>query len=262
MQTESLKKEAEEIRSFYNTIDSDHASVIEIRAEQWMRLGAKLNEHQKHVEAEGLNWTKWAIEHFRFIGERRRQQAMFLGGIGIEKLKNQLYMGFDRLYLLWSTLFDYHREPDLTEILKTFGFSDKPTPDENEQEILKTAADHVSEFYKFKRNNSQVQYDRDLLIAAIISGCKFSGPDFKKISEIVKQNQPVDGYLLEKLATGSGGSNKSINRGSRESIFLLLAKIIQSIDIYMSTNSVPPFLSKELVGTCHNRLTWLVENCQ
>jgi hypothetical protein len=261
MQKISLEDEVNNIQKYYENFENDHKTVVEINAERWVKLGIMLAEHQQHVVANGKKWEEWVIQHFLFLKERRRQQAMALTVYKIETLRPYFYLGFDRLYCFFILLKNYMNEPDLQALLKEFGFSSSPEIDgEDKSAEIKKSVDQVMEFYKFKSNCKNMQYDYELLKDVIKTGTEFSSSEFTEIQNRAKNGQSVDDFLLNKLIAGTTGSGGQSSSG-KVGIIPLLAMLIQTVDGYISDDEIPVYLPQHTVNLCHDRLTWLREKC-
>ena len=258
----SLEDEVKNIHDFYSNFENDHKSVVEINAERWVNLGIMLNQHQQHVLAEGKKWEEWVIQHFLFLKERRRQQAMALANFKIETLRPFFYMGFDRLYYFFNFLINYYKEPDLPAILKEFGFSSSPEIDGDDKSgEIKKSVDQVRVFYKFKANCTNIKYDEELLKDVIKNGAVFLSSEFTEIQNRAKNGQSVDDFLFNKLITGSAGPGGQSSSG-QVGIIPLLAMLIQTVDGYMSDDEIPTYLPHHMVNLCHDRLVWLKKQCE
>jgi hypothetical protein len=257
----SLDEEVEQIKNNYFELENITKSLIEMRTTRWIKLGYMLNDHQQHVISEGKTWTIWVAEKFPFLKQRRREQAMYLANIAEEKLQPYYFMGIDRLYDFFKKLIDYHADPELIDVCKEFNFGFGNTTDtEEDKEEFNRRSDQVRECFKFKGSFKNAQYDKDLLIDVLKTGAKITPGDYEEIHKLVKNNKPIDDFLMDILMTGTSPSSGAPNKIGNESILALLAKLNQTIDIYIAVGKIPHYLSKETVLDSCKKLTWLKDN--
>jgi hypothetical protein len=258
----TLEEEVEQIKKNYFELENITKSLIEMRTARWIKLGFMLNDHQQHVLSEGKAWTIWVAEKFPFLKQRRREQAMYLANIAEEKLEPYYFMGIDRLYGFFKKLVDYHADPELKDVCKELNFAFGNTMDTDEdKEEFNRRSDQVLEYFKFKGNFKKEQYDKGLLIDVLKTRAKFTPSDYEDIKELVKNNKPIDDFLMNMIVTGTSPSVQNSAGASQESIHIIIGKLEQTIDVYISLGKIPLYLSKEAVKNCYEKMSWLMTKC-
>jgi hypothetical protein len=119
----------------------------------------------------------------------------------------------------------------------------------------------VREYFKFKGNFKKAQYDKDLLIDVLKTGAKFTPSDYEDIKELVKINKPIDDFLMNMIVTGTAPVVQNTTATSQESIHIIIGKLEQTIDVYISLGKIPLYLSKESVKNCYEKMNWLMTKC-
>jgi len=258
----SLDDEVTEIYNFYSDFNKMNESIVEMNTERWVKLGGLLNDHEKHVIAAGKNWVSWVTDRISFCGKRRRQQIMFVALVSADKIKPFYSMGIDKMYIFIKKLENYHKDLELIDILNEFKFSGKPKIDTDEdKKELNNSADQVIEYFKFKGNCSTLKYEKDLVIDVIKAGGQFTSGDYEEIERLSNKNESIDDYLINMLMTGTSPPSKNSKSTGNESIYVILAKLEQTIDEFILQNEIPLYLSKETVGKCHEKICWLMTKC-
>lgn len=258
----TLEEEVEQIKNNYFELENITKSLIEMRTARWIKLGFLLNDHQQHVLWAGESWTIWVAEKFPFLKQRRREHAIYLANIAEEKLVPYYFMGIDRLYDFFKKLVEYHADPELKDVCKEldFAFGTSTDTDEDKEEFNRRS-DQVREYFKFKGNFKKAQYDKDLLIDVLKTGVKFSPSDYDDIKELVKNNKPIDDFMMNMIVTGTSPSVQNSAGTCREGIHIIIGKFIETIDEYILQNEIPSYLSRESVSRCYEKMCWLMTKC-
>ena len=235
----SIDDEAKKIKQAYFQCQGIDKDLVEIRTHNWLNLGRMLNIHRKKVESAGYQWTIWAVEHFPFLKQRRREMAMELASFG-HKVEPYFYMGLDRLYDLFHKLQTYHKDPDFELVSKRFGFIFKVEQETDETKVEKNkSADKIIELFKFKARTNNVAINKDLLLDVIDSGVKFQKSDYEHITKLASANPTAaDDYLRQSICNGA--SPKTLTSAqAKESIHVILAKLIQTVEEFEKSRSYP-----------------------
>ena len=95
----------------------------------------------------------------------------------------------------------------------------------------------------------------------IKAGGQFTSGDYEEIERLSNNNESIDDYLINMLMTGTSPPSKNSKSTGNESIYVILAKLEQSIDRFILQNEIPWYLSKETVGKCHEKICWLMTKC-
>jgi hypothetical protein len=250
----SIEEEAKRIRMAYFQNEAVNRNLVEIRTKNWVNLGRMLNIHRKGVEAAGRQWSVWAVDHFPFLKQRRREMAMELANFG-SKVEHYLYMGMDRLYDLFHKLKKYHGEPEFQLIANRFGYLFKIQPETEETKVeMNKNADKIREFFRFKEQMKNNSFDRDLLLDVIEAGGKFEKKDYEEINKLTSSNpQGVNEFLRSTLCNGGTPKGRSTKPAAKDSIQIILAMLIETIDKFEVLNTYPP-LNKSLFKAAKDRM--------
>ena len=235
-----IDEEAKTIKLVYFQYQGIKKNLIEIRTRNWLSLGRMLNIHRTKVESAGYQWTVWAVEHFPFLKQRRREMAMELANFG-PKVEPYFFMGLDRLYDLFHKLQEYHKDPDFKLVSKRFRFIFKIEPETDETKDEKNkGADKIIEFFKFKAQTNNVNVNKDLLLDVIDSGVTFRKSDYEHIKNLATTNPTgAEDYLHQSHCIGATPKTKTSIQ-ARESIHVILAKLIQTVKGFEKSKSYPP----------------------
>lgn len=249
----SIDEEARTIKMLFYQNEAVNKNLIEIRTKNWLKLGIMLNLHRKKVEAASHIWSEWAVEHFPFLKQRRREMAMELDNFG-SKVENYLYMGIDRLYDLFHKLNNYQTDPDFKLIAKRFGYMFKITPETEETKADKNRnADKIRGFFKFKEHMKNVPFDRELLLDVIEAGGMFGKSDYDHFKKLNSSPQAIDEYLLKTLCNGGTPKGRSIKPAAKDSIQVILAMLIETVDEFEASKAYPK-VSKSLFNAAKERM--------
>jgi len=258
---QTLEDEVKIINDAATKVGAINKTLTEIHTENWHKLGMLLTEHMNHViKRKGNVWKVWATEKFSpLIKEKRRQQCMALVRYG-KNVDRYYYMGIDRIYDLFNKLDDCSKfnKVEFEYATKRFGFVFEIEPQTDEEKAhLNKSADLIIEFFKFIRNVKHKKYDKELVADTIVSGGTFNKKDFEELNDPSKTKSDIQKHLIKMIATGSSSATSSPSQRSPESIQVLLTKIIQTVDKYLSSNEWPEYLEDELVDEAINKLAIL-----
>jgi hypothetical protein len=240
--TVSLEDEIEEIKATYETILNIDKGLMDVRVRFWRKLGDALREHKKHVLKARYKWEAWAAEHFRAIGGTRRQQCMLISRYG-NSLEKYYYLGFDRIYYFANTMVRSQKDPELKEIANRFGINFNIERKNIDHRKFMLALDKMKEYFSFKLKMKGIQYDKKLVLDAIDTGVSFSKLDY----EALKNNQIDQSEYLMAMILNCGSPKSKAGSDKKESTIVLLAKLSENLDVYISNNTIPQYLSKGTV---------------
>lgn len=248
----SLEDEIKEIKATYETILNIDKGLMEVRVWFWRKLGDALREHKKHVLKAGYKWEAWAVEHFRNIGVTRRQQCMVISRYG-DSLEKYYFIGFDRIYYFANTMVRSQKDPELKEIARRFGINLKIERKNIDHRKYMFVLDKMKEYFSFKLKMKGTQYDKDLVLSAIDTGVSFAKSDY----ESLKNNQIDKSEYLMAMILNCGSPKSKVGSDKKESTIVLLAKLSENIDVYISNNKIPQYLSKGTVRCALLKLAYL-----
>jgi len=252
----SIEEEVRYIKMLVFQNQAVDRNLIEIRTRNWIELGRLLNIHRKKVEAAGFQWSVWAVDHFPFLKQRRREMAMELANFG-PRVESYLYMGIDRLYDLLHKLQNFRGKSDFDRVAKRFGYIFKIQEETEETKADKNKqADKIREFFKFSDELKNVPFDKDLLMDVIESGSTFKPKDYDFLKTKSHSPNEVNEFLLKTLSDGQTPTGRPPSQTSKKSIHVILAMLIQSVDKMEADNSYPP-ISKVLFLDAEQRMAKL-----
>jgi hypothetical protein len=258
----SLSDEVKQIITMYNVLEQKDKNLIEIRTNNWLELGKIVLKHRERVEKElgKGSWTRWALTNLKVIGETRLryiQSLPFLEGIA----RKYDFMGIDRVHrfqqVLLKSVVNDEKKKEFKEIRVRFGLVEANmfSTDAEKNECCKTV-DKICDFVYTREALDSVEYDKNLLISAVETRCNL-GKQVTEELKAMKSASERNGYLSEMIRNKSPNPEQITCEAKRESLQVLIAKIIETVDVIKSGEKNLEKLDKTLVEEGLESLVYL-----
>lgn len=258
----SLEQQVLIIQDLYHQIKSKDKTLMAIRTRVWCKLGKMLIEHRKNVLQAGYTWGDWVLEHFRYIGERRRQQCMKIADSNEKNLENFYHLGFDRLYEIITKLQPYMKDADYKYIVnEKYGYVfHNIQQDAEDKENFNSKIDIIIKYFTFKKNIASKVFNRELVIDTLEAGADFKKPDYDYLNQATISEDDFNLYLTKMILTaGSPASSSSTSTSTRVSIYVMIAQMLESLRDYNNTNNYPQYLNMFSVDLIDETIKLLVD---
>ncbi|MFW5720602.1 MAG: hypothetical protein ACOCXT_06280 [Candidatus Dojkabacteria bacterium] len=247
--TLQLEDEARIILDLDHKTESISASLTEVRTKMAVNFGKALIIHRKHFRDKTKNsrnqsWIKWVKEKIPTLNKDRRWIHETLGKHG-ELFTTFYFLGTTELAHLIQACKNTvgskkFNKDKLKYSFDYLGLSFQQVNTERDRQQFKQNLDKMISCLKVETTFSKIDNHRNLILDCIDSGVVF---DAKVISKLNKMNSDseLDNFLREIRISGSVPNIQANRKDTRESLDSLLARLCDTIDIYIDEERLSTF---------------------
>jgi hypothetical protein len=248
----------------YIDVEKEDDRLVEMHTKNWLRLGVMLKTHRMRVEQElgKGSWTRWALENLKMIKPTRLRQVLSLPEV--KNYVNQYsFMGIDRVHRFKKVVVKFlgtdEKKNEFKEIAHRFGWVKvhQLSTDAEKAESCK-AVDKICDYVYASESLASVEYDRDLLMNAIETRCKFGKQALKEF-KAMESKQERDDYLKQMIVNGSGSVSDVKRDVKLLSFQTLIARLVESVEAMRNGTIVADKLDKSFVQQGLDSLMYLIE---
>lgn len=165
------------------------------------------------------------------------------------------FMGLDRAYDYLNKCYKYRNDPDLDYLHHKYAgvLEDQPQTEE-ERTVFNVKIDIIKNYFKFKNQVNRHDYDRNLVIDVLETGCKFTKQDYDFINKTSVSPGKIAIHLDRMLFTGSSPLNTTQSSPAKISIYDLLCELSETVSEFETKGTIPEYLRIDFLNMVIGRL--------